>query len=224
MENRPERPTSTPYSDDRLRSLTLPQNRYSPRARGALGRQAATRLLRSAPALRVTPDHAPCGKPLRAIQEDGPLSTPESGRLWRRSVVAEWRPEHATQGDERIEQPNTNANSTQKGRRREQIAAVSIISCPPTADSSQLHDGASRGRLIEDAHLGGFGLLFRRVVEIRDVVRVELRSRERNGGGVLATAPEMKCSCDAERSFSAEARHFVMKAWGVTASAFRPRP
>ena len=34
----------------------------------------------------------------------------------------------------------------------------------------------------------------------------------------------MKCSCDAERSFSAEARHFVMKAWGVTASAFRPRP
>ena len=27
----------------------------------------------------------------------------------------------------------------------------------------------------------------------------------------------MKCSCDAERSFSAEARHFVMKAWGVTA-------
>ena len=28
----------------------------------------------------------------------------------------------------------------------------------------------------------------------------------------------MKCSCDAERSFSAEARHFVMKACGVTAS------
>ena len=34
----------------------------------------------------------------------------------------------------------------------------------------------------------------------------------------------MKCSCDAERSFSAEARHLVMKAWGVTASTLRPRP
>ena len=38
--------------------------------------------------------------------------------------------------------------------------------------------------------LGVFGLLFRRVVEIRDVVRVELRSRERDGGGVLAAALE----------------------------------
>ena len=54
----------------------------------------------------------------------------------------------------------------------------------------QLHDGAGRGRLVEDVRLGVFGLLFRRVVEIRDVVRVELRSRERNGGGVLATALE----------------------------------
>ena len=34
----------------------------------------------------------------------------------------------------------------------------------------------------------------------------------------------MKCSCDGERSFSAEARHFVMKAWSVTAATLRPRP
>ena len=34
----------------------------------------------------------------------------------------------------------------------------------------------------------------------------------------------LKCSCDAERSFSAEARHFVMKAWGVTASTLRTHP
>ena len=33
-----------------------------------------------------------------------------------------------------------------------------------------------------------------------------------------------KCSCDAERSFSSKARHFVMKACGVTASMLRPRP
>ena len=54
----------------------------------------------------------------------------------------------------------------------------------------QLHDGAGRGRLVENARLGIFRLLFRRVVELRDVVRVELRSRERNGGGVLAAALE----------------------------------
>ena len=54
----------------------------------------------------------------------------------------------------------------------------------------QLHDGAGRGRLVENARRGVFRLLFRRVVELRDVVRVELRSRERNGGGMLAAALE----------------------------------
>ena len=37
----------------------------------------------------------------------------------------------------------------------------------------QLHDGAGGGRLVEDARLGIFDLLFRRVVEILDVVRVD---------------------------------------------------
>ena len=32
--------------------------------------------------------HPPCEKPLRAIQKDGPLSTPESGRLWSRLSVS----------------------------------------------------------------------------------------------------------------------------------------
>ena len=54
----------------------------------------------------------------------------------------------------------------------------------------QLHDGAGGGRLVEDARLGVFDLLFRRVVEIRDVVRVEFRSRERDDGRGLAAARE----------------------------------
>ena len=54
----------------------------------------------------------------------------------------------------------------------------------------QLHDGAGRGRLIQEAPLGVFDLLFRRVVEIRDVIGVELRSRERKGRGVLVAALE----------------------------------
>ena len=54
----------------------------------------------------------------------------------------------------------------------------------------QLHDGAGGGRLVKDARLGVFDLLFRRVVEIRDVVRVELRSRERDDGRGLAAPLE----------------------------------
>ena len=33
----------------------------------------------------------------------------------------------------------------------------------------------------------------------------------------------MKCSCDAERSFNSEARHFVMKSFGVTTRSFVQR-
>ena len=54
----------------------------------------------------------------------------------------------------------------------------------------QLHDGAGGGRLVEDARLGVLDLLFRSVVEIRDVVRVELRSRERDDGRGLAAPLE----------------------------------
>ena len=54
----------------------------------------------------------------------------------------------------------------------------------------QLHDGAGRRRLIEDARLGVLDLLFRYVVEVRDVVGVELRSSEREGGNLLVAALE----------------------------------
>ena len=47
----------------------------------------------------------------------------------------------------------------------------------------QLRDGAGGGRLTQDAPLGVFDLLFRRVLEILDVVRVQLRSGKAAGRG-----------------------------------------